>query len=577
MLSITLKIVQQDNGKIVDTLIENNLPTPNLLDDVTEKPNSNKVTKKLKTEFEVKNKIKEIVTKRVLPKLPQNTHVYSKPNNTSKFADKQKKLKKDLQEISKILLKRFSLSTHKARKRYRNRKSKNQIQLPTQKNLSSVDEWQRQKQQNLVYFNFRPKLGDELDPKKSDEHITEYINKKRKKPKNIDSINKSDASVTSNDSSNSESSNASSENNQKVNKEIKRKHSVTESDILNKIPKVELNENKIRTETKSNNIIEISDDSDNEVITINPSASSNNSNNENVIQNTSDSYNSEINTNECGNYVNEQKNSELISLLSKVAGKIQENNMITAGSPQNSSSVFALAPTSQNFYVVRLPNNSFIGSNTTVISPLPDLPGPMPIIQSVSSLNQLSTDQITYPNQTLPNPNQIFLNQIPSNLPNSTNTNWSNAFENLVKVPSAMNESHIVTPVPLRTTPMPLIQTVSSLRQMDQENFQNRPFDTCNQSQIADSSINNLQRRNSEVLPITAVTSRPVREDLGNQTTSKVLDNTIYPIVVSSGPPRSKSVETERNNLYKSDATESLNVFETLKYITKQVTVLKNS
>ncbi|XP_064075461.1 uncharacterized protein LOC113395372 [Vanessa tameamea] len=546
----------------------------------------------LPSETEVKEMIKKIVRRGGLAKLPDPVIVLPAKNDID-FGNKQRRLDRDIREMSTRLLKQHE---SKGNKKKETKQSLFKKELKLDPNINCSQEWQRQKSQNLIYFNLRPK-ADETDQKEIQTQTNKNVKKKRKKPKKpkekTEEIIKKEASVIQSENFNviiklkdetvsdvtnvtkdlennfstvtCVSSRKSSESDSEMGRlvinldtttdqDLKRKSLDTPPDTLCKITKVESKAD-IETETTStiasDCVIDLCDDS-NDKLEINALANvprdgikvhdQETQNNESVpqikikiVQNTI-----EING-DCDSKVPEDKNGEILTFLSKVAGRIQAKNKTAVSTPT------PLTNNSTVYYVIKSVDKDQQSNEAT------DLKTPNAITET--SCNRNTNIQPLNVNTDVPNDANV---SIPAN---------SSSLYYVVKIPDLQGGGTSVIPESLNP-PMPIIQSVSSLNQIPQRNqkFTFPPnlrtypqnlgdeIDINYETHMSSTSMP-MRRNNSVPMPITSVTALPSQNDLKTESSNMPWPNTnhpatmvsqkIYPVTVTSGNSRSETAKEE--------------------------------
>ncbi|XP_046974743.1 uncharacterized protein LOC124541013 isoform X2 [Vanessa cardui] len=532
----------------------------------------------LSSEAEVKEMIKNIVRKGGLAKLPDPVTVVPATDDTD-FREKQRSLDRDIREMSLRLAKQRET---KAKSQKEMKQPLLNTELKLDPNINCSQEWQRQKSQNLIYFDLRPKAYETDREIQNQTNTKTNVKKKRKKPKTpkentevekeasvIQSENVNDTiklksvnvetvsdviNVTKHlESTDSEvtrvSSRKSSESDSEINRlvinldttdqDLKRKSLEPPSDVPCKIAKIESN---VDTKTNTTNIasdcvIDLCDDSndkeDSNTIANDPDGlkllDRETQNTESVsqikikiVQNTI-----EING-DCESTVPEDKNGEILKFLSKVAARIQESNKTAASTPT------PLTNNSTVYYVVKSVDKDQQANESPDITP--------------NKITEAICKRTT---------NMQPLN-VNTDVPNDTNvsiTEKSSSAYYVVKLPDVQRTS--VIPESL-SPPMPIIQSVSSLKPKRTKKsrlqpnlrtqLQNFGYDNMYEKQLSSTSVP-MRRNNSVPMPITSVTALPRQNDAKIE--SALWSNTchpaltacqqIYPVTVTSGNSRSET------------------------------------
>ncbi|XP_047541325.1 uncharacterized protein LOC125074143 [Vanessa atalanta] len=585
-----------DSTKVQAPISETQVRPTNISIDNQE---SNDVTPKtpayyvnLPSETEVREMIKKIVRRGGLAKLPDPVIVLPAKNDVD-FGNKQRRLDRDIREMSTRLLKQ-------QHERIVNRKEETKQslfnkELKLDPNINCSQEWQRQKSQNLIYFNLRPK-ADETDRIEIQNQTSKNVKKKRKKPKKpkekTEENIKKEASVIQSENVNDTikrkhetmsdvtnvtkdlennfstvtcvSSRKSSESDSEMGRlvinldtttdqDLKRKSLDTPPDTLCKITKVE---SKATIETENTStiasdcVIDLCDDS-NDKLDINALANvprdgikahdQETQNNASVpqikikiVQNTI-----EING-DCESKVPEDKSGEILTFLSKVAARIQAKNKTAVSTPT------PLTNNSTVYYVIKSVDKDQQSNETT------DLKTPNAITET--SCNRNTNVQPLNIKTDVPNDANVSITANPSSL------------YYVVKVPDLQGGGPSVIPESL-SPPMPIIQSVSSLNQIPQRiqkstfppNLRTYPQNLGDEIDInykkhMSSTSMPMRRNNSVPMPITSVTALP-SHDLKTESSSMPWPNTnhpatvasqkIYPVTVTSGNSRSETAKEE--------------------------------
>ncbi|XP_050358663.1 uncharacterized protein LOC126778969 isoform X2 [Nymphalis io] len=539
----------------------------------------------LPNETEVKQMIKDIVRKGVIGKLPMVAQ-FLPLKNDAEFGLKQRTLDKDIREISTKLLKNYEVELQRKKEK---ETAFMRTELKLDPNINCSQEWQRQKSQNLIYFNFRPAPDEQTDTERNKtENKKSHNTKKRHKKTNnrkpatkrvginketnpmlsekvnqILSIDEAASDGTKdlvlNDSSaacvdSSKLSDSDSETDRLVinldnttDEDLKRKSEATQSDILCKIAKT--NSNTIETEDNTRNIepncvIDLCDDS-NDNTHVRGDGEHNVLNNKATDDESTPQINIKIVKNkieidgDCKNQVAENKSEEVLTFLSKVAGKIQAKNMTKSVSPTpvtNNSTVY---------YVVKSVDKNKQTTETSEIN------------TSNVIISETITNTTTYTQTISTKADEVKDANV------SVTANSSSLYY-VVKIPDLQSEAATPFMSPLPGTfapPVPIIQSVPAMNQMPQQLQQYSPLTNLptypnNFGDVIDRSYANnlysltsipMQRNKSLPMPITSVTAWP------NQMDSKLKplhvewpmnsSQLIYPVTVTSGTSRTETIK----------------------------------